>query len=847
MKISTISQISRLISDLTRLCGSRTPEARALRESPIARSFTPDSVIPNPFKDLPNTSRLWVRANRLDPLLAKHGISSKLEPEMAFSVLSWRVKAANRYLRIMHYRLSKLLKTARIAEYWVLALRLMQKSSVLRAVALRKFDLNWHRNYKFGSVKLWMCELESKITNLAEMPMIVRNYVSKIKPDGSQTYRPIGNPSYPDRMYLYLWQSFYMMFVSNFISRSQHAYLPGRGVPTALTELTTLLESDKFPFAWEFDLKGAFPSVNIPEAVKQFHSIGLPLKLAQFIERMSIKTIERVDLSPPDQYRLLAEPKFDRQVELSDALENKFVAHGDLWSFSASPISELSQLPNRYLDRKRVQLHAKYEIESTEIAELMEDDDWGFSRTVRGPMPTAAPPVKDSPDGHVGRNFLDKHAAVITSPALKDLPGPRIEIQGFPQGSGVSPILFNTVFEIAALRGHFSKLHPSVKVLSYADDFIVFSKVDLSDSIWEESAEMKASGLQINREKSRLIRSNGEFVVPSVKYLGATFHLPQGDRTQILVEGTPRSGVKLMFDKEHMIGAFKFRDQQLSKFAKALDKDNPLYPDKVLDLWSKGVAPFSLIPYSVMEGQAKLESSTIKEILSVSDSDSSAMARTQFPSSSHLTDQQILDWAKTQPDFGEDSSASLNPHMSQRALRSEYFLRSLGDVPKMKGSSSGPAPHRMASDENRMKSGKAFRKATEFLNTRLKGLLINRLHAGSWNPPQEMASRSLESPKKTQGRSWLELKTRTAEANLHRFSMLSSAEKHAVLDNPAVIRAFSEARKDASSKGWHLTPREFLDNISIYNSTSLATVDFLRYLKNPRSVKISNKGQLIYK
>jgi hypothetical protein len=302
-----------------------------------------------------------------------------------------------------------------------------------------------------------------------------------------------------------------------------------------------------------------------------------------------------------------------------------------------------------------------------------------------------------------------------------------------------------------------------------------------------------------------------------------------------------------MFDKEHMIGAFKLRDQQLRNFAKALDKDYPLSPDKVLDLWSKGVAPFSLIPYSVIEGSAKLGFSTIKEILSVSISDSSDLDRTQFPSSSHLSEKQILDWASTQPDFGEGLDANLNPHMSQAALRSEYFLRKLGDIPKMKSSSSGPAPSRLLSDESRSKAGKAFRKATEFFNTRLKGLLINRLHAGSWNPPQEEASRSLESPKKTQGRSWLELKTRTAEAKVLQFSLLSSAEKHAVLDNPAVIRAFSEARKDASSKGWHLTPREFLDNISIYNSTSLATVDFLRYLKNPRSVKISNKGQLVYK
>lgn len=284
------------------------------------------NICPNPFEDLPNISALRLKTNKQDPLLAKHGVSKKLEPEFDFKVLSHRTKAANRYLRIMHGRLTNLVLTDRNIEFWILALMLMLKSKVLRAVALRKLEKNWYRLWTFGKVKSMMNELDQMIKNMPLDLFVIRDYAAKIKPDGTKTWRPIGAPAYVVRMYLYLLQSFLVIFLNPIISRSQHAYRPGKGVVTALREVQESL--GKYKYVWEFDLKGAFPSVEIGKTCDALASCGVPYPLADYFKRMSFAVIERVDLSKKG--RLLPEPKFDRQIEVNKALQDKFIAGNEL-------------------------------------------------------------------------------------------------------------------------------------------------------------------------------------------------------------------------------------------------------------------------------------------------------------------------------------------------------------------------------------------------------------------------------------------------------------------------------------------------------------------------------------
>jgi hypothetical protein len=616
-------------------------------------------------------------------LLANKGVSRKLAPKMDFQALSWRTKAANRYLRIMHFRLAKLLFLQRNLEFWILALQLMCKSNVLRAVALRKLNRNWHRTIKFGTVKLLLTKVERMIQDLPDSLSFTRDYVPKYKPDGTQTWRPIGNPDYPDRMFLYLWQCFLVMYLHRHIDQGQHAYRPGQGVVTAVAAVDQLLKTK--PFVWEFDLKGAFPSVIIPKVCAELIEVGVPELVADYIQRMSIHTVEEVNLKEARD-RGLRTTGYPIQ-------EAKFVRQHNIRS---------------------------------------------------GPLPLLA------------QRGLELELEMCKTRPDRFIP---VEFRGFPQGAGTSPIMFNFAFQRFALERHFSKLHPSIKVISYADDFLVFSEVDLPN-LWDLPEE--SGGLEINLDKSRLVKANNSFVVDKIKYLGVTWHL---NKDPILIEGTPRSGLNLFFDKDQMVADHGFRDKQLRRFINYFKTFTqvPLTPDAVLQQWGLDERPSNLLPLAVIEGKAPVTSKLLTSI------------REAF------------------------AEPGVDVQARTQGVESEALASRLAQAPG-------------------------------WLKSRLAGLLVNRLHGGDWNPQTEHGSRSLKSPAKTEGRSWLELRMNSAD----RQAQMTADLKAAWAKGPEAVHSALDIIKqsvDAIKK-----------EMSIYNSTSHATVDLLTNLKSPGTIKISKSG-----
>lgn len=789
-----------LLQKLTRLVQENTAgKGFNTTGKTVSAKFEPNDISINPFKDLPNVRSLRLRTNRLDPLLGNKGVMKKLAPEMTFEERSWRIKAANRYLRIMHFRLTKLLFLNRNVEFWILALQLMSKSKVLRACALRKLNHNWHRKFKFGLVSVLLRKLDQMIQDLPTGLNVKRQYEPKVKPDGTCTWRPIGNPGYADRMFLYLLQSFLVIYLNRHISKSQHAYRPGQGVPTALTELNDLLPKCKY--AWEFDLKGAFPSVSISQTCSKLTEVGIPKPLSDYFEAMSIVTVERVDLLPPGESQRIPEPKFEKQVMLGPALsfihnvsdkdfkfgwgsvQQQFI-DTTAWAFNRNP-----------KDPELLAYCMKHPMFPKEPIKV--------ERTVPVPVDTFVTPS-------AATNRL-LHAKMLA--AKGEL---AIEVQGFPQGAGTSPILFNFAFEQFLLKNHFSKLHPSVKVVSYADDFLVFSDVDLP-AIWD--LPEKSGGLVINREKSRKIKDDGKFIVDKFKYLGVTFHV---DVEPILLEGTPRSGSHLVFDKAEMVADYNWRDQQLRRFIhhfKDMDVGVPSRPQLVLDQWGHGELPSCLLPLEVVKGEAPISFSLLRSI------------ETALTKSGSLS----------MPHLGHHSLDNLDVAVEGKGnpVASEALMKRIS-------------------------------KAPNWLKTRLRGLLINRLHGGSWNADIDSADRSLRSPASTGGRSWLELKMNLPQydsdfvtqpfAMKDDKSILSRKDKKGMIkssllyiDNKELRENLGNQLKDAWRKDDLTLVSSILDKISslhaqireemnIFNSTSHATVDILSKLKNPRSIKISNNG-----
>jgi hypothetical protein len=272
---------------------------------------------------------------------------------------------------------------------------------------------------------------------------------------------------------------------------------------------------------------------------------------------------------------------------------------------------------------------------------------------------------------------------------------------------------------------------------------------------------MKAFGLEFNLDKSRPLKVDGLWVVERFKFLGVTFHVSNTE--PIIVEGTPRSGNSLVFDKLTMIEEYKERDKNLAKISKVLVPSSPPSPAAMLDSWGKGEFPGKLIPSEIIAGTHRVTRSLLNRLrkIALKVKDSTLEAAELSGSETNL-------FRKIQ------SGSSLN-----------------------------------------------------WLGIRKAGMILNRLHGGSWDSLQEFPDRSLSSPKSTKGRSLMEL--------------IKNEDK--LLDEPSealiqtdrergerFVRAFSPSMKAKAA--------------SIWNSTSIATKLSLNLISDPKSVKV--KGHRVY-
>ena len=278
----------------TRENGS-SPEASPLATKPSFSLLTPGYKMVRPFKKgLPNVKRLSIENNSADPLFRYFGMTKKFNPKLDFVNLSWRIKSCNRYMEFMQNRLERLLLKGEYQKFWLLACIMIKRSKVLRAFALRKLEKNWGTVLSIPQINYMMGKLELKCRSAATWVQIIRQY----EPKGDNAWRPVGNPRRVDRMYTYIWQCFVVMFFGRFISQNQHAYLPGKGVHTAMKAIKELMLDEHYTHIREFDLKGAFPSVRILETLGKCCEYGLPKPIAKFLIELTSDVVEEVHEEP---------------------------------------------------------------------------------------------------------------------------------------------------------------------------------------------------------------------------------------------------------------------------------------------------------------------------------------------------------------------------------------------------------------------------------------------------------------------------------------------------------------------------------------------------------------------
>jgi hypothetical protein len=227
----------------------------------------------------------------------------------------------------------------------------------------------------------------------------------------------------------------------------------------------------------------------------------------------------------------------------------------------------------------------------------------------------------------------------IEAPSV--LTNPRhIVYRGFPQGGGLSPVMFNFAFSVA-LTSWLSQF-PGARLIAYADDFLVFSKKALTE-VFRVTKEFVASGLEFSVEKSRLLKENGKWMVPSFRFLGNTVESSTGistasqpdlsvpvalratvlasDRLEedtapegtLMIKGTPRSGAVNLPLPPFIHKSLAERDKGLwdllsFKWGK---KENLFassygHPQAVLNAWGRHEFPANLIPREIIDGSQSL-------------------------------------------------------------------------------------------------------------------------------------------------------------------------------------------------------------------------------------------------
>lgn len=514
-----------------------------------------DIDIPRPFHPLPNVSQMKVISNVLDPLLARSGYIKKLDPLLESQPLNRRLKASNRYLRIMQNRLANLLVQGRLHDFWILAVYLLAESKVLRLCALRSVLPNWQRDVPWIVVVKLLTALDQKIMSFDTGLTIKRKYVSKVKADGTKTWRPIGAPIFVDRMFLYLLQGFMVMCTAHYIGPRQFAYIPGRGVSKCWAEIRKYLKWDS---VYEFDLKGAFPSVSVRYCYDTMLKLSFPKEIALFIAEQSIGNVDirakverlpekKIDIQEPftldwndGEDQLGVEPKgmkiliqqessdFVQHFEPDEPRQSQLIHMLSPGDYTSEELAEIEALTNKFKENHPEFLVKVVEPEYLSLGDAemsFVDSAWN---TPTNPVdklivedkplwdPTQPVPLHRPMEHSVRVETLNDHAA---------------HLRGFPQGSGLSPILFNLVFASAVERGHFAARFAGAILIAYADDFLLFSKKYLGGPIsylCSRTETMAKAGLEFSIEKSRILKRKGEWLVPGFKFLGNTLDIATG-------------------------------------------------------------------------------------------------------------------------------------------------------------------------------------------------------------------------------------------------------------------------------------------------------------------------------
>lgn len=224
--------------------------------------------------------------------------------------LTRRVNRANKFLQYQFHRLERARESKNSKLYWAIVLGLIRRSTALHVCFLNRVVKGWY----FRKSLEWAVKTKSKVTNkaggfpLTEFPLSNASEIERIyvkKPNGK--LRPIGSPSYPDRIHHSMLSYFCTHWTEPWRSPDQHGFRPGRGIWSVWYKLLTeFLYHDNIV---EYDLRSFFNRVplykGIIRGLELKYSLEDALKHFEFPEHIIHRLLRLMQSTPmklPDEF-----------------------------------------------------------------------------------------------------------------------------------------------------------------------------------------------------------------------------------------------------------------------------------------------------------------------------------------------------------------------------------------------------------------------------------------------------------------------------------------------------------------------------------------------------------------
>lgn len=517
------------------------------------------------FYRIPSVKKYEIIVGDNNDLLRNTGMERRL-PNQTFVELHESNNRVNKFMTQRIKYLRTVLKAGKPDIFWAEAEKLMRTSTAFRTAAFNAVLKGWYKEIPFEQLYYINHSLNRILRKRETDLKYFRVHIPKDGPKAQLKWflenpdkeytrtRPLGVPTYAWRIALHLWNGFLVIFLEEEIKKFNHAYTPGVGTKSCITEwVNKVLPS---PFVYEFDIKGFFNNVDIDETIEALRKRGMPKDILGTLGKILDKAPANVQLDGKEK------SDYDRGLATKNAWEK----------------GEKVQV------EQVVPKPIKYDTTSarrTKPEELTIDirlDIFNFGRSVipgqgmyrklgRGPLtegsiifiPEVLEPESIVNDGR----YQSTEEKVLTAKGLVT----RVKLttstrKGLPQGAAVS-----TTLSLLALCDWYHSLEKKgIKLLMYADDGFLYSD--------EPFKPYPPKGFEFSGEKSFWVKK----FYPSVKdtkFLGVSYNFHTD-----LLKGATKEGSQLEFTStqltmidNYLIGNkdLNFEREDLSKYIRLLE------------------------------------------------------------------------------------------------------------------------------------------------------------------------------------------------------------------------------------------------------------------------------------